>query len=254
MYSIIFIGLNPQSDNISAETTIIEQDNEVCYKPDENPGKASSHLKTGIIKKLMVQTNLSYMSCKKVYTCLCYFVCVSGKCIYTNHVETFSKCKCAKCNKTSSVSMPLISTNVTVLQRDIHVEFVKRITLDSLMFINIWKFRGKRNIINITQILHGNCSDSDDNGSAKIDKHGSDDDEKEDGIALEENCKLWDLPCDSCLQSEIPEQANQIFLIAPGEGKNHYHCLLINYLKNWQIQKSFQIEREALQTHREILN
>ena len=43
-------------------------------------------------------------------------------------------------------------------------------------------------------------------------------DEKEDVIAMEENCKLRDLPYDSCLQSELLEEANQIFLIAPGEG------------------------------------
>ena len=40
------------------------------------------------------------------------------------------------------------------------------------------------------EILSGNCSDSDDSDSAKMEKHGSDDDEKEDRIALEENCKL----------------------------------------------------------------
>ena len=43
-------------------------------------------------------------------------------------------------------------------------------------------------------------------------------DEKEDMLAMEENCKLRDLPCDTCLQSELPEAANQIFSIAPGEG------------------------------------
>ena len=32
------------------------------------------------------------------------------------------------------------------------------------------------------------------------------------------NCKLRDLPYDTCLQSELPEEANQIFSIAPGEG------------------------------------
>ena len=37
--------------------------------------------------------------------------------------------------------MHLINTNITVLQKDIHVKFVKKkkITLDNLMFINIWK-------------------------------------------------------------------------------------------------------------------
>ena len=43
-------------------------------------------------------------------------------------------------------------------------------------------------------------------------------DEKRDVIAMEENCKLRDLPYDTCLQSELLEEANQIFSIAPGEG------------------------------------
>ena len=43
-------------------------------------------------------------------------------------------------------------------------------------------------------------------------------DEKEDVIVMEENCKLRDLPYDTCLQSELLEEANQIFSIAPGEG------------------------------------
>ena len=67
------------------------------------------------------------------------------------------------------------------------------------------------------EILSGHCSDTDNSDSAKMEKHGSDNDEKADMIALEENCKLQDLPCDTCLQSEIPIQANQIFSIAPGE-------------------------------------
>ena len=100
MYSKIFLELNPQSDNTSAETTLIEQDNGVCYKADKNHGKTSSHLKTDISKKLMVQTNLSYMYSEQVYTCLHCLVCVSGECTNTNHVETCSKYKCAKCNKT----------------------------------------------------------------------------------------------------------------------------------------------------------
>ena len=41
--------------------------------------------------------------------------------------------------------------------------------------------------------------------------------EEQDHIALEENCKLRDLPV-SCLQNELPEEANQVFSIAPGEG------------------------------------
>ena len=50
-------------------------------------------------------------------------------------------------------------------------------------------------------------------------KHDSPNNEdKDDMIAMEENCKLRDLPYDTCLQSELPEEANQIFSIAPGEG------------------------------------
>ena len=48
--------------------------------------------------------------------------------------------------------------------------------------------------------------------------NASNEEEKEDIIAMEENCKLRDLPYDTCLQSELPEEANQIFSIAPGEG------------------------------------
>ena len=40
------------------------------------------------------------------------------------------------------------------------------------------------------EILSANCSDSDESDSATMEKNGSDDDEKEDMIALEENCKL----------------------------------------------------------------
>ena len=80
IYSKIFIELNPQSDNTSAETILIEQDNGVCYKADKNPRKTSLNWKTGISKKLMVQTHLSYMYSKQVYTCPHCLVCVSGKC------------------------------------------------------------------------------------------------------------------------------------------------------------------------------
>ena len=65
-----------------------------------------------------------------------------------------------------------------------------------------------------------NHSDSDSNEqecyTAK--ESTSDEIEKEDLIAMEENCKLRDLPYDTCLQNELPEEANQVFSIAPGEG------------------------------------
>ena len=137
IYSKIFIELNPENGNTSAETTLIEQDNGVCYKADKKPRKTSSHLQTGIRKKLMVQTHLSYMYSRKVYTCPHCLVCVSGKCTYTNHVKLVQNISVQNVIKLSSVSMHLISTNVTAIQKDINVKFVKKITLDSLMLINI---------------------------------------------------------------------------------------------------------------------
>ena len=80
------------------------------------------------------------MYSKQVYTCPHCLVCVSGECTYTNHVETFvQNISVQNVIKLSSVSMHLISTNITVLQKDIHVKFVKKITLNSLMLINISK-------------------------------------------------------------------------------------------------------------------
>ena len=140
MYSKIFLELNPQNDNTSAETTLIEQHNEVCHKVDKNPEKTSSHSKTGISKKLMVQTDLPYMHSKQVYTCPHCLVCVSSEWTYTNHVETYSKYNCPNVIKLCSVCMHLISTNITVLLKDIHVKFVKKITLDSLMLIKYFPF------------------------------------------------------------------------------------------------------------------
>ena len=62
------------------------------------------------------------------------------------------------------------------------------------------------------------CSDIYPSGTeGKHDNHNNEED-NEDMIAIEENCKLRDLPYDTCLQCEVPEQANQIFSIAPGEG------------------------------------
>ena len=57
-----------------------------------------------------------------------------------------------------------------------------------------------------------------DPGSEESDVETSSHEAKEDMIAMEENCKLRDIPYDTCLQNELPEEANQIFSLAPGEG------------------------------------
>ena len=61
-------------------------------------------------------------------------------------------------------------------------------------------------------------TDCDSDNSDRAKKNNTNEIEKEDLIALEENCKLRDLPYDTCLQNELPEEANQVFSIAPGEG------------------------------------
>ena len=66
------------------------------------------------------------------------------------------------------------------------------------------------------QLDSTNDCDSDNSDTAK--KNNTNEIEKEDLIALEQNCKLRDLPYDTCLQNELPEEANQVFSIAPGEG------------------------------------
>ena len=69
----------------------------------------------------------------------------------------------------------------------------------------------------LNRINESHCDNSDsDTDQAK--ENNSNEIEKEDLIALEENCKLRDLPYDTCLQNELPEEANQVFSIAPGEG------------------------------------
>ena len=66
--------------------------------------------------------------------------------------------------------------------------------------------------------VNDNSSDVDPSDTTETRCCPSTEEEKEDMIAMEENCKLRDLPYDTCLQSELPEEANQIFSIAPGEG------------------------------------
>ena len=70
-----------------------------------------------------------------------------------------------------------------------------------------------------TTVDNINDSDSDSNErECDTAKENINDEIEKDLIAIEENCKLRDLPYDTCLQNELPEEANQVFSIAPGEG------------------------------------
>ena len=76
--------------------------------------------------------------------------------------------------------------------------------------------------VNSDNTQNGNINNSDcDANESETDRvleNNNNEIEKEDLIALEENCKLRNLPHDTCLQSELLEEANQVFSIAPGEG------------------------------------
>ena len=62
------------------------------------------------------------------------------------------------------------------------------------------------------------CADVDHSDTEETQYNPNNTEDEEDMIAMEENCKLRDLPYNTCLQSQLPEEANQIFSIAPGEG------------------------------------
>ena len=58
-------------------------------------------------------------------------------------------------------------------------------------------------------------------------------------MAMEENCKLRYLPCDTCLKSELSEEANQIFSIAPGEGSKPLPLLMEKLFKELTNSEKF---------------
>ena len=68
----------------------------------------------------------------------------------------------------------------------------------------------------LDSIHESDCNNSESENDKSKESHMNE--IEEDCIALEENCKLRDLPYDTCLENEMPEEANQVFSIAPGEG------------------------------------
>ena len=69
----------------------------------------------------------------------------------------------------------------------------------------------------LSNISNSGC-DANESETDRVMENDPNEIEKEDLIALEENCKLRNLPHDTCLQSELLEEANQVFSIAPGQG------------------------------------
>ena len=103
----------------------------------------------------------------------------------------------------------------------------------------------------VNEEVESNSSDTD-----LSDNEGKDDnpnnEEKEDMIAMEENCKLRELPCDTCLQSELSEEANQIFSIAPGEGNKPIPLLTDKLFKELANPKNCQVVREDMQIQTDL--
>ena len=74
-------------------------------------------------------------------------------------------------------------------------------------------------------------SESDEDPGKQPTDDKTNNEETEDFLAFKENCKLRGLPYDTCLQSEIPEEASQIFSIAPGEGSKPIPLLTDNFFE-----------------------
>ena len=114
------------------------------------------------------------------------------------------------------------------------------------------------------QLDSTNDCDSDNSASEsdRAKKNNTNEIEKEDLIALEENCKLRDLPYDTCLQNELPEEANQVFSIAPGEGNKPIPLLTDTLFEELANQDKFpygdggfaDTERDTKLTLRKYVN
>ena len=94
----------------------------------------------------------------------------------------------------------------------------------------------------VNNINESDCDNSD-SESNQAKENNTNEIEKEDLIALEENCKLRDLPYDTCLQNELPEEANQVSQLLQEKVTSQYHYLQTHYLKSWQTQTNFHMER-----------
>ena len=94
---------------------------------------------------------------------------------------------------------------------------------DNGLFNGIFVNEGENSNINcdsatLNNINNSNCDHPTKSETERGEENDTNEVEKEDLIALEENCKVRNLPNDTCLQSELLEEANQVFSIAPGQG------------------------------------
>ena len=117
--------------------TSAEQDNGDYSSEDKMHDKTSASANKGINEKLSVQTKLPFKHSKQVYTCSRCLVCICGEVTYKKHMDNCSKYKCVICKKTFFSDRTFKNINVTALQKDIHVQFVRKTTLESRTLINI---------------------------------------------------------------------------------------------------------------------
>ena len=115
--------------------TSVEQDNGDHLNEDKMHDKRSASATKGINEKLSVQTKLPFKHSKQVYTCSHCLVCICGEVTYKNHMDNCSKYKYVR--KLSSVTGHFKNISATALQKDIHVQFVRKTTLESQTLISI---------------------------------------------------------------------------------------------------------------------
>ena len=103
----------------------------------------------------------------------------------------------------------------------------------------------------VNEEVESNSSDTD--PSDNEGKHDNpNNEEKEDMIAMEENCKLRDLPCDTVSKVDFLKKPIRYFQLLQVKGANQFHSLLTNYSKSLQILKNSQVVREDMQIQTDL--
>ena len=115
--------------------TSAEQDNSDHSNEDKMHDKRSAN--KGINEKFSVQTKLPFKHLKQVYTCSCCLLCICGEVTYKKLIENCSKYKCVICKKTFFSDRTFQKHKRNCPPKNIHVQFVRKTTLESQTLINI---------------------------------------------------------------------------------------------------------------------
>ena len=117
--------------------TSAEQDNGDHSNQDKMHDETSASANKGNNEKLSVQTKLPFKHSKQVYTCSRCLVCIGGEVTYKKHMENYYKYKCVICKKTFFSDRTFQKHKRNCPPKDIHVQFVRKTTLENQTLINI---------------------------------------------------------------------------------------------------------------------